>query len=143
VSAAILPLDFLPWGLVLIALGLYLAGVLALLAAGRRTDARALAGFVPDCAVMIRRLLADPATSRGQRLAMLALVAYLLTPIDVVPDFIPLAGQLDDAILVGLALGWLLRTHGEDAIRDAWPGPESSLRVVLAAGGGRRGAATL
>jgi uncharacterized membrane protein YkvA (DUF1232 family) len=115
--------------------GLYLAGVLLLLAAGRDTDARALAGFVPDCAVLIKRLAAGATTTRSQRLVLLLLLAYLLSPIDIVPDFIPVAGQLDDAVLVTLALGWLLRTHGEQAIRQAWPGPERSLRIVLHAAG--------
>ena len=112
--------------------------MLLLLAAGRRTDARALAGFVPDCAVLIKELAAAATTTRSQRLVLLALLAYLLTPIDIVPDFIPVAGQLDDAMLVTLALGWLLRTHGERTIRQAWPGPEGSLRVVLHAAGASR-----
>jgi uncharacterized membrane protein YkvA (DUF1232 family) len=111
--------------------------VLLLIGAGRRTDARALAGFAPDCAVLVKRLAADAATSPSQRLVLLALVAYLLVPIDIVPDFIPVAGQLDDAVLIILALGWLLRTHGEQAIRLAWPGPEQSLRIVLHAAGAR------
>lgn len=112
--------------------------MLLLVAAGRRSDARALAGFVPDCAVLIKRLAADPVTPRSQRLVLLLLIVYLLVPIDIVPDFIPVAGQLDDAVLVTIALGWLLRTHGEPAIREAWPGPESSLRVVLHAAGASR-----
>jgi uncharacterized membrane protein YkvA (DUF1232 family) len=128
----------LPWGLLVAVLALYLLGVVLLVAAGRRTDARAVAGFVPDCAVMFRRLEAAAATSRAQRLALVLLVTYLLIPIDIVPDFIPIAGQLDDAVLVMLALGWILRTHGEAAIRDAWPGPESSLRLVLHAAGASR-----
>jgi uncharacterized membrane protein YkvA (DUF1232 family) len=112
--------------------------VLLLVAAGRRTDARALAGFVPDCAVLIKRLAAAPVTTRSQRLVLVLLAAYLLVPIDIVPDFIPIAGQLDDAVLMTIALGWLLRTHGERAIREAWPGPDSSLRVVLHAAGASR-----
>jgi uncharacterized membrane protein YkvA (DUF1232 family) len=126
-----------PWGLLLIALGVYLAFVLALLLAGRREHARALAGVVPDCIVMIRRLIADPATTRRQRLVLGALVAYLLSPVDLVPDFVPVAGQLDDAVIVGLALRMVLRGRGEDAIRAAWPGPESSLRLVLRVAGER------
>jgi uncharacterized membrane protein YkvA (DUF1232 family) len=126
-------IDFLPWGILLIAAGLYLTGVALLIVAGRRTEARALAGFVPDCAVLFKRLAADAAATRWQRLVLLALAVYLLIPIDVVPDFIPVAGQLDDAVLVILALGWLLRTHGERAIREAWSGPEPSLRIVLRA----------
>ena len=140
---AILPIDFLPWGLLLVCAGLYLASVLLLLAAGRRTDARALAGFVPDCALLIKRLAASPTISRRQRLVLLVLLAYLVTPIDIVPDFIPIGGQLDDAVLVALALGWLLRTHGERAIQEAWPGPERSLRMVLRAAGASDATTTL
>jgi uncharacterized membrane protein YkvA (DUF1232 family) len=99
--------------------------------------------FLPDCVVLIRRLVAMPETSRLQTLTIALLVPYLLSPIDLVPDFIPVVGQLDDAILVALALGWLLRTHGEEAVREAWPGPKASLGLVLRAAGGSRPAATL
>jgi uncharacterized membrane protein YkvA (DUF1232 family) len=134
-AAALVPVDFLPWGLLLIVLAVYAAGVLLLLAAGRRTDARALAGFAPDCAIMIRRLAANPATPRTEKLLLLALVAYLISPIDLVPDFLPGAGQVDDAVLVTLALRRLLRIHGQAGIVAAWPGPASSLRLVLRAAG--------
>jgi uncharacterized membrane protein YkvA (DUF1232 family) len=113
--------------------GIYLAVVAVLLVIGRRSDARAVAGFVPDCAVMFRRLLARPETSRWERMGLVVLIAYLLSPLDFVPDFIPVAGQLDDAVIVALALAFVLRRHGEAAIRASWPGPESSLRVVLGA----------
>lgn len=130
----VLGVDLIPWGLLIATVAIYAVAVLALLALGRRTDARALAGFVPDCVRLVRRLLAHPSTTRGQRIALLALIAYLALPIDLIPDFFPVVGVLDDAILVGLALRWLLRTHGEAEIRAAWPGPESSLRIVLVAG---------
>jgi uncharacterized membrane protein YkvA (DUF1232 family) len=62
----------------------------------------------------------------------LALLAgYLALPFDLVPDFIPVAGQLDDAILVGLVLRSLVRAAGPDLVREHWPGPEESLRAVL------------
>ena len=122
----------------LAALALYAAFVLALVAAGRRTDARALAGFVPDCAVLCRRLLADPRVPRASKLALAALVAYLLSPIDLVPDFIPVAGQLDDAILLGLVLRAIVRRVGPDVVAEHWPGPEGSLRVVLSLAGQAR-----
>ena len=77
---AILGVDFVPWGLLAIILLVYLFAVLVLLALGRRTDARALAGFVPDCIRLIRLLLTHPSTTRAQRLALLALVAYLAFP---------------------------------------------------------------
>lgn len=129
----------LPWGAVLGALAIYLVIVAALLVAGRREHARAVAGFIPDCVVMVKRLIADPATPRRQRLLLGALLAYLASPLDLIPDFIPVAGQLDDAVIVALALHVVLRSRGEAAIRAAWPGPESSLRVILGAAGARAG----
>ncbi len=130
-----LGVDLVPWGLLAIATFAYAAAVLTLLALGHRTNARALAGFVPDCLRLIRRLIADPKTTRAQRIALVALLGYLALPFDLVPDFIPVVGVLDDAILVGLALRWLLRTRSTEEIRSAWPGPPSSLGVVLRTAG--------
>ena len=102
-----------------------------LVLAGRGDDARALARFVPDCVVLFRRLLSDPRVSRGRKVLLLALVAYLVMPLDLVPDFIPVAGQLDDAILVALVLRSLMRAAGTDLIRESWPGPEASLNTIM------------
>ena len=109
----------------------YALFVLALLVLGRRGDARALAGFIPDCIVLVRRLLGDPAVPRGHKLLLGALVAYLALPFDLVPDFIPVAGQADDAIIVALVLRSVLRASGPERLREHWPGPESSLAVLL------------
>lgn len=81
-----MPIDLLPWGLLLILGVLYAASIGILLTLGRRRDARAVAGFIPDCLRMLRRLLADPETSTAQRLALLGLIIYLASPIDLVPD---------------------------------------------------------
>ena len=118
-------------------LALYALLVVALLVAGRRTDARAVAGFVPDCIVLFKRLIADPAIPRRRKAVLVLLVAYLAMPFDLIPDFIPVAGQLDDAILVGLALRGLVRRAGPEHVRRHWPGPEGSLRVVLRLSGAR------
>ena len=112
-------------------LAIYALAVLALALAGRRSGARALAGFVPDCAVLFRRLLGDPAVPRGRKVAIALLVGYLVMPIDLVPDFIPVAGQLDDAIVAGLALRAVLRGVAPEIVRAHWPGPPSSLAVIL------------
>ena len=113
-----------------IAVAAYAAAVLALVALGRRSDARALAGFIPDCLVLVQRLMRDPRVPRRRKLALALLVAYLVQPIDLVPDFIPVAGQLDDAILVALVLRGLVRGGGEALLRDHWPGPERSLALI-------------
>jgi uncharacterized membrane protein YkvA (DUF1232 family) len=128
-------IPFFPWGLLLIVVGLYVVAVAALIAAGRREDARALAGFIPDCLVLVSRLVRDQRISRPRRAGLWLVLAYLALPIDLVPDFLPGIGQLDDAVLLGLALR--LVVHGGDAelVREAWPGPEASLTLVLRAAG--------
>jgi uncharacterized membrane protein YkvA (DUF1232 family) len=143
--AAIRPenVPFFPWGLLLLALGLYVVAVAALIAAGRREDARALAGFIPDCLVLVSRLARDPRISRPRRAVLWLVLAYLAVPIDLVPDFLPGIGQLDDAVLLGLALRLLVHGGGAEMVRDAWPGPQASLTIVLrAAGLETNGAAT-
>jgi len=135
-------IDLFPWGLLLIAVGLYAVAVAAVLAAGRREDARALAGFVPDCIVLVGRLARDKRVSRPRRVGLLAVLAYLAMPFDLIPDFLPGAGHLDDAVLLVLSLRVLLGGASTWTLREAWPGPEASLRLVLrAAGRERNGAA--
>ncbi len=113
-----------------VVLALYLAAVLALVAIGRRTQARALAGFIPDCVVLVKRLLADPRVPRRRKVLLALLVGYLLMPIDLVPDFIPVVGQLDDVIVAALAIRVALRSGGEALLEEHWPGPEASLSLV-------------
>jgi uncharacterized membrane protein YkvA (DUF1232 family) len=109
---------------------LYAGAVLALVVVGRRSDARALAGFIPDCLVLVKRLLADPRVPRRRKLLLVLLVGYLATPFDLVPDFIPVAGQLDDAIFVALVLRAVLRSGGEELLQEHWSGPPRSLELV-------------
>lgn len=120
-------------------LTIYATLVLALLAVGRRGDARAFAGFVPDCAVMFTRLARERRLARRHKLLLLALVAYLALPFDLIPDFIPIAGQLDDAILAALVLRRVLRGGGSALIREHWPGPQQSLDLILRLAGGTPG----
>jgi uncharacterized membrane protein YkvA (DUF1232 family) len=116
----------------LIVYGIFVGG-LAL--AGRSADARALAGFIPDCIVLFRRLLGDSRMPRRYRALIVALLGYLALPFDVVPDFIPVAGQLDDAVVVALTLRAILRGGGLEMIEEHWPGPRSSLSLILKLGG--------
>jgi uncharacterized membrane protein YkvA (DUF1232 family) len=90
-----------------------------------------VAAFIPDCVVLCKRLLGDGDVPRRAKLALVLLVAYLAMPFDLVPDFVPVAGQLDDAILVALALRTVLRGAGPDLVRELWPGPQTTLDPVL------------
>ncbi|HEY6068520.1 MAG TPA: DUF1232 domain-containing protein [Gaiellaceae bacterium] len=111
--------------------------VLILFAVGRREEARALAGFIPDCVVLVHRLLRDPRVPRRRKLLLVGLLGYLALPFDLVPDFIPVAGQLDDAIILALVLRHLVHSGGDALVREHWPGPERSLQLVLRASGQR------
>lgn len=121
-----------PWFVVVGAAAgcLYVAFVLWLLVCGRRTNGRTVARLVPDCLVLVGRLLRDERVSRANKLLLLALAGYLAMPLDLVPDVIPIAGQLDDAILVVLVLRRLLRDAGPDLLRRHWPGPATSLEAL-------------
>jgi uncharacterized membrane protein YkvA (DUF1232 family) len=125
--------SMLYWLLVVAAvlLAAYVAFVVVLIAAGRHQVARDMARFIPDCIVLVRRLLGDPRVPRRSKLLLGAVVGYLAMPFDLVPDFIPVAGQLDDAVVVVLGLRAILRSSGGELLHEHWPGPDSSLDVVL------------
>ena len=114
----------------LVVLALWAILVAALLLTGRRTDARALAGFIPDCIVFVKRLLADPEVPRRRKVALVVLVAYLASPIDLVPDFLPGIGQLDDALAIALVLRYVFRGGGRELLRERWPGPDASRALI-------------
>ncbi len=113
------------------AVAIYAVLVVLLIILGRRSDARAIARFIPDCIALFRDLLRDPRVPRSRKWLVGALLAYLAMPIDLVPDFIPIAGQLDDALAVVLVLRALLRSGGPTLLRDHWKGPPATLDLLL------------
>lgn len=119
------------------ALLVYAAFLVPLVIVGRRSEARALAGFIPDCLVLLRHVLHDDRVPRSRKLLVIALIGYLLLPFDLVPDFIPVAGQLDDVIIVVLVLRIVARSGGPALLREHWRGPTSSLNLILRLAYGR------
>jgi uncharacterized membrane protein YkvA (DUF1232 family) len=111
---------------------LWLLLIAVLLTLGRGRDARDVARFIPDCIVLFKRLLRDPRVPRRAKVAVALLIPYLALPFDLVPDFIPVAGQLDDAILVAATIAYVVRLAGRDVVAELWPGSERALQVVLA-----------
>ncbi len=99
--------------------------------AGNEVDWREIVRLVPDVVRLIRRLAADPQVPRGTRWWLLGLLGYLLLPIDLVPDFLPVIGFADDAIVVAIVLRFAIRHAGMDAVERHWPGTPAGLRTVL------------
>jgi uncharacterized membrane protein YkvA (DUF1232 family) len=89
-----------------------------------------IARFVPDCAVLFARLARDPRVARRHKVILLGAGAYLALPFDLVPDFIPVAGQADDAVVVTLALRTVLRGAGAEIVAEHWPGTAQGLEMV-------------
>jgi uncharacterized membrane protein YkvA (DUF1232 family) len=115
----------------LVAIGLYALFLAGLALAGRGPEARALARLVPDCLVLARGLLGDREMPTRCKVALGLLVVYLASPIDLVPDFLPVIGVLDDAILVALVLRWIVREAGPEGVRRHWRGTPRGLELVL------------
>ena len=88
-------------------------------------------GFVRDSLVLVRRLLRDPRVPRVRKLALALLVVYLACPIDLIPDFLPVIGQLDDALIAGWTLRGLVRGAGPELLREHWRGDDQGLQLIL------------
>ncbi len=138
------------WQVVLaLAAGLLLAwaALVAVLwrAGSRRPGLASVARLLPDLLRLVARLARDRDLPCRVRLLLWLLLAYLASPVDLVPDVVPVVGLLDDLVAVVLVLGAVLRAAGEPALRRHWPGREDGLRAVLALTGapppsGRQGA---
>lgn len=87
--------------------------------------------LLPDVLRLIRRLAADTSLPAGVRTRLWLLLGYLLLPIDLVPDFIPVIGYADDAIIIVLALRSVMRAAGPEALQRHWPGTPQGLATLL------------
>ena len=114
----------------LLALGIvaaaWLATVLLLFLAGKRSAARELAGLLPNLVALFRGLLRDPRVPRGTKLWIGFAVAWLISPI---------AGPLDDAIVAALVLRHVLKRAGREVVEGHWRGDPATLRLILRVGG--------
>ena len=126
------------WGfLVAAAVGLvtvWLLLVAALLLAGRRYERPALREvlrLLPDVLRLLKRLATDSSLPPGVRIRLWLLLGYLMIPVDLIPDFVPVVGYADDAIIVALTLRSVARRAGPQEITRCWPGTPEGLAVIL------------
>ena len=86
--------------------------------------------ILPDTLRLIRRLAADSSLPRGVRIRLWLVLAYLASPLDLIPDIIPVIGYADDAIIVTAVLRSVVRTAGSDAVRAHWPGTDDGYAAL-------------
>ena len=86
--------------------------------------------LLPDLLRLLRRLAADAALPRGVRVRLALLMVYLALPIDLIPDFVPVIGYADDAIIVAFVLRNVVRRAGIQAVRAHWPGTEDGFAAL-------------
>jgi uncharacterized membrane protein YkvA (DUF1232 family) len=120
---------------VAVALFLYAILVLALVLAGRTVQAKELAALVPNLVFLFRDLTKDPAVPRGPKMWLAMGTVWLVSPIDLLPEFLPVIGPLDDAVVAALVLRHLVRRAGKEVVRSHWRGDPATLELVLRASG--------
>ena len=120
--------------LILIAAAVMVAlwGLLVILAArlppGLLKD---LAGFLPACVTLVRRLRADPRVPFKAKAAVVVAGLWVLSPIDLLPEFLPVIGPLDDVVVVALALRYAARRVPREVLLEAWPGEPRLLERLI------------
>lgn len=124
------------WDLVLGILGALLLAWLALvltliIVRPRGGLMREALRVLPDVLRLVRRLTADKSLPRGVRVRLALLLAYLALPIDLIPDFIPVLGYADDAIIVIVVLRSVVRRAGIDIVRAHWPGTDDGFTALV------------
>src|SRR3954454_8274315 len=93
--------------------------------------AKELARFLPTCVTTIRRLRAHPAVPRRAKVAIALAGLWVISPIDLIPEFLPIIGPLDDVVVFALAVRYAARRVPRDVILDAWPGDPAVMTRLL------------
>jgi uncharacterized membrane protein YkvA (DUF1232 family) len=114
-----------------IAAGVWMVLFLALLIAGRKTAARELASLLPNLIALFRGLVRDPRVSRRSKLLLGFAIVWIVSPIDLIPEFVPVVGPLDDAVVAALVLRAVLRRTGRDIATEHWRGDPKTLERLL------------
>lgn len=118
----------------LVAAGVVVASWAVMIVLARRLPpglAKDLASFLPDCLTTARRLRRDPRVPRGAKVAVAFAALWVLSPIDLIPEFLPVIGPLDDVVVVALVLRYAARKVPREVLLEAWPGRPDLLNRLL------------
>jgi uncharacterized membrane protein YkvA (DUF1232 family) len=113
--------------------GVWVLAAVVLLMIGRRTIARELVSFLPNVIRLFRGLLGDERVPRSSKVLLLLGAFWLACPIDLIPEFLPGVGALDDAVVAGLILRHVVKRAGPDIVRDHWRGEPKTIGLMLRA----------
>jgi uncharacterized membrane protein YkvA (DUF1232 family) len=119
-------------------LAVWLLAVVALLVFGRKTIARELVSLLPNLIRLFRGLLGDARVPRSSKALLAVAAVWLASPIDLIPEFLPGVGALDDAVIASLVLRHLVKRAGPEVVRDHWRGDPRSLSLLLRLSGAAR-----
>jgi uncharacterized membrane protein YkvA (DUF1232 family) len=119
-------------GAIVVSLLIVWGAFVALLWVLRPKDARIadLVRVVPDVLRLVRDLIGDRMAPLAARVAAVGLLAWLLNPVDLIPEFIPVLGPIDDVVVAVLVLRYVRRLLGEDDFRRRWPGTDEGYALL-------------
>lgn len=119
----------------LVVVVVWLVAVVVLLFLGRKTLARELISLLPNLVRLFRGLLGDERVPRSSKALLVLGGMWLASPIDLIPEFLPGIGAIDDAVVAGLVLRHVVKRAGPDVVRDHWRGDPRTIAVLLRAAG--------
>lgn len=127
----------MPWWLIsiLVLVGLWIVTLAYLFVAGRRVAARELATLLPNLLVLFRGLMGDRRVPRGSKALLGMAIVWVVSPIDLVPEFLPVIGPLDDAVMAALVLRHVIRRAGREVVAEHWRGEPATLELILRVAG--------
>ncbi|HVM20663.1 MAG TPA: YkvA family protein [Egibacteraceae bacterium] len=99
------------------------------------TPGASLLRLVADVVLLLKDLAADPRVPRGDKLVAALAAGYLVVPVDLIPDWLPVVGQVDDLVVLAMAVRRLLGAAGYDVIYELWRGTDEGLALVLTLAG--------
>lgn len=114
-----------------VGIAVWLLAILILVIVGRKQQARELAAAIPNLLVLFRGLLRDPRVPRGSKIWVLVAVIWIASPIDLVPEFIPVLGPADDLIVAALVLRHVLKRTDRNLLAEHWRGDPTILDRIV------------